>query len=343
MSEADVDNDIAALTPIGDAKAELVGELKRLFDNAEVSTREVGQRANCAASTVHRAVNGRNVPGWETLSGIVRVLGGDQEQVRGMWDRVYRQRRAERDPDPDLQGDGESPLRVAAARLDARRREQGISIRQLARRAGYSRSTLHGLLQGSAPPTSDLLNDVLQSLRLTSLEIRSWQTRFRYATEAYRQARQDARAREVPFSPELAEQLQSFRKTLRRNTVTATVSTIIAVVMTVIAVIAVIMLSYPPDPNVPPGGSAATNTSALTPSSLPPIEGYVALDEGVKIYEQPRIDSIAVGIVKNDYITVECQIVTAESVADDETSKSSPIWFKIILGRASPATCLRCT
>ena len=68
--------------------AEFAVELRQLRELADVTYRELAQRAHCSASALSQAASGRRLPTWEVTRAFVDGCGGNQQQWRVRWQAV---------------------------------------------------------------------------------------------------------------------------------------------------------------------------------------------------------------------------------------------------------------
>jgi WD40 repeat protein/transcriptional regulator with XRE-family HTH domain len=68
--------------------AEFAVEVRQLRARADVTYRELAQRAHCSASALSQAASGRRLPTWEVTRAFVEGCGGNQQQWQVRWQAV---------------------------------------------------------------------------------------------------------------------------------------------------------------------------------------------------------------------------------------------------------------
>jgi transcriptional regulator with XRE-family HTH domain len=80
--------------------ARLVAELRWLRAEAGLTLRELGLKVHVSDSSLSRYFTGQALPPWEVVAGLADLGGGDQAELRRLWEGARHDRRRSRLPAP---------------------------------------------------------------------------------------------------------------------------------------------------------------------------------------------------------------------------------------------------
>lgn len=333
---------VTATEPATPHQTALALEFKRLFETSGLSLRKIADLVGYSHGSLSKSASGKTMPPEDISVIIAERLDGNVAEMTRLWAAANAEKRAlGGDPAEVTETEGREQLRVVATALQAECRRRKLTVRDIAKKSGYSKSTVNDLFHGVRyAPESPVLTDVLQSIGMTSAEQRTWSNRFSRAAEAIRSAQKTDAA-----SDSSVAELTTALEQLRRHVMWLT--GIGGAALTVLLLVGLIKFIQWTEDDNSYSASLLRETTSYTKSTsgtpLPPgaILGSPNISTGgygskISVFESPSIDSKKTALIQQyDTFQLVCQVVTDTAVIDKDATTMDSVraktWVKISL------------